>query len=231
MSRFGDMFERWEEMTGAGSNRKKGNCAGARESDPEGNGAGRRGADRTDNFGDILERWDRMQGGEGSGKKRDAAPADSRAQQREQKAADARRRSLREDIPDAKKTHSVLEEWLLSHGVQDKDSEASSSPSPRPWYALPIDAQIDLHGYTRDEAWERLEVFVGYCVRRQYKKILIIHGKGRHSQEGSVLKEMVRTFIDCHERLGRSGRAGERSGGSGATWVLIKAPPVHNNSH
>ena len=86
-----------------------------------------------------------------------------------------------------------------------------------------LEARIDLHGLKRDEAWERLEAFVTECEMRRLKKILIVHGKGIHSNGSDpVLGEMVRKFIESDKRLGTSGHPDASGGGKGATWVILK---------
>jgi DNA-nicking Smr family endonuclease len=55
-----------------------------------------------------------------------------------------------------------------------------------------------------------------------FDKLLIIHGKGNHSEGESVLKRTVREFIERCSFAGTSGHGDAASGGNGATWVLLK---------
>lgn len=88
---------------------------------------------------------------------------------------------------------------------------------------LAPEATIDLHQLTREEAWDKLKIFVDSCYIRKLKKILIIHGKGNHSHgTDPVLGQLVRLFIEQDKRLGTSGHPDRNHGGSGATWVIIK---------
>ena len=121
--------------------------------------------------------------------------------------------------------------WLRRYGVMDKDAlakeveERERNQNREYLKKMPAGARIDLHGLTRDEAWERLDAFIGDCSRRGIQKVLIVHGKGHHSKERadvSVLSSMVRTFIELDRRLGASGHPDKRLGGDGATWVIIK---------
>jgi DNA-nicking Smr family endonuclease len=121
--------------------------------------------------------------------------------------------------------------WLRRYGVVDKDSlaqevaEREKSQNREYLKKLPYGAKIDLHGLTRDEAWERLDAFIGDCSRRGIQKVLIIHGKGHHAKEKtdiSILSAMVRTFVELDRRLGASGHPDKKLGGNGATWVIIK---------
>lgn len=122
-----------------------------------------------------------------------------------------------------------MEIWLEKYGTVDKDAASSSyrhstQLKSREYIKnLKIDATIDLHGLTRDEAWKYLNGFVNDCVRKNFKKILIVHGKGIHSGKNEpVIASMVKTFIEQNSHLGASGHADKTMGGSGATWVLIK---------
>jgi DNA-nicking Smr family endonuclease len=118
--------------------------------------------------------------------------------------------------------------WLRRYGVTDKDAAAEAYEQTQMQNdreqirSMPPEAHIDLHGLTRDEAWTRLELFIAECCRKKLRKVLIIHGKGNHSAETSVLDSMVRTFIEKDTRLGASGHPDRRNGGKGATWVSIK---------
>lgn len=121
-----------------------------------------------------------------------------------------------------------MTEWLRRYGVVDKDAvkeearrqEAMEDRSVL--LALPYEATIDLHGLTSEEAYNRLDSFVAECRKRGLRKILIIHGKGNHSETGPVLSGLVRSFIERDWRLGESGHPDKYDGGKGATWVIIR---------
>ncbi|MCL1814358.1 MAG: Smr/MutS family protein [Treponema sp.] len=85
---------------------------------------------------------------------------------------------------------------------------------------------IDLHGLTRDEAWDALTVFFNDSKNNALEKILVIHGKGNHeTQENGILKKMVRDFIERCPFAGESGYSNGSSGGTGSTWVFLKKSP------
>ncbi|MFI3258155.1 MAG: Smr/MutS family protein [Spirochaetales bacterium] len=121
-----------------------------------------------------------------------------------------------------------IDAWLNEHGVIDKDSIAKKYESSRTAHSpvsakkLPIDAKIDLHNFTQEEAWQQLRVFIGTCKQQGCKKVLIVHGKGTHSKDKPVLANLVHRFIEQDSRLGTSGYPGASQGGTGATWVIIK---------
>lgn len=131
---------------------------------------------------------------------------------------------------DSKKKINPMELWLRRYGTVDKDkvieqyAESKKMQSHEYVKNIPIDAYLDLHGLTRDEAWARIDLFVQDCTRRGFCKIMLIHGKGNHSSSSDpVLGELVRLYIEKNKNLGTSGHPPRSQGGSGATWVLIKS--------
>lgn len=195
-------------------------------------------------FGDILNQWDELCAQEERTRKgrdnkpRQRLPNAPRVEKSEEKdrgmqAVQNTRsgKSSSTQAEDALSQVNPMELWLRRHGVVDKDAlaqeaeERERNQSREYLKKLPIGARIDLHGLTRDEAWERLDSFVADCSRRGIQKVLIVHGKGHHSKERSdvsILSAVVRTFIELDRRLGASGHPDKRLGGSGATWVIIK---------
>lgn len=161
-------------------------------------------------FGDILDQWDREQ----------AKPAAKRARGIADTAGRENRHgeTLRID---------PLSAWLRINGVVDKDAdteEDSVGPAERRRrrIAKKPDASLDLHGLTRDEAWAAMEAFFRAGCQQDFDKLLIIHGKGNHSNGEAILKQTVRDFIECCPYAGESGRGNAAEGGNGATWVLLK---------
>ncbi|MDR1390736.1 MAG: Smr/MutS family protein [Treponema sp.] len=116
----------------------------------------------------------------------------------------------------------ILNQWDRSGGVYHKEEvpAESSAEKRRRLLKKKCDATIDLHGLTRDEAWEALEDFFAVSRSRELEKVLVIHGKG--SQGTPVLKKTVQDFIARCPAAGESGHSNPREGGSGATWVLLK---------
>lgn len=82
---------------------------------------------------------------------------------------------------------------------------------------------LDLHGWSGLEALKELESFLKMSKRRGLKKVLIIHGKGIHSPGGeSVLRPLVKQYLEKSSLVRDFGRATGQSGGSGATWILLR---------
>ena len=180
-------------------------------------------------FGDILEQWDRQQTVRANynHKGKDSTSLVHPKVNKEKRAnAQAKAQANAQANAQAK---AQMEDWLDRFGTIDKDElswqRELQSKLERPSFlkALKPQAQVDLHNMTQDEAWRRLDAFVATSCAQGLKKVLIIHGKGNHTQDGEpVLGEMVRHFIECDTRLGESGHPGRAGGGSGATWVIIK---------
>lgn len=170
-------------------------------------------------FGDILADWDK-QTAKPYGKKK--LKKDDRAETAPEKTVlPARKKELPQAHP--------MDVWLRQNGVHDKDTDSEAererlSPSERrrQLHLMKSEAVIDLHGLTRDDAWIRLESFFADCVRRGLHKVLIIHGKGNHSGNGSVLLDLVKLYIEQNRHAGESGFSQKEDGGSGSTWVLLK---------
>jgi DNA-nicking Smr family endonuclease len=124
--------------------------------------------------------------------------------------------------------NSILNKWLDKNGVSDKDAETGetkTSPADRRRRLLrkEADATLDLHSLTQSEAWQALEEFFQAGKQQGFEKLLIIHGKGNHSENDTVLKDLTRKYIEDCPFAGESGHSPAAAGGSGATWVLLKA--------
>ena len=128
----------------------------------------------------------------------------------------------------------ILDQWHKRSGqVYDKDKELllhateSAASRRRRLIRKSPEATIDLHGMTRDQAWDALWDFFNTAKCQSLEKVLVIHGKGiqtAESGQGSegVLKKLVRDFIERCPFAGENGYSSASSGGSGSTWVLLK---------
>ena len=87
---------------------------------------------------------------------------------------------------------------------------------------LPPEAEIDLHGKTTEESEHLLYSFLKGSSKRGLRKVLIIHGKGKHSKSGPVLGMWVKHYLESSSICGETGHPDKRDGGSGATWVILK---------
>ncbi len=120
-------------------------------------------------------------------------------------------------------------DWLEAYPpgadvVAEKDSEDISpvSEGRSIWLRRDYQDVLDLHGLTGREATEEMARFIPSMRRRGLRKGLIIHGKGLHSPEGSILIPLVRNYLEMSSEVGDFGRAARKDGGSGATWFLLR---------
>ena len=90
-------------------------------------------------------------------------------------------------------------------------------PAPRPKKDKAIDATLDLHGLTREAAWQRLKIFIDRCLFLGHRRIRVIHGKG-----SGVLREYVRRFLAENSSVTMILDANTRLGGDGAVIVHLK---------
>lgn len=88
-----------------------------------------------------------------------------------------------------------------------------------------IQAELDLHGLTREEAREELAHFLAACLIQGYRCVRIIHGKGLSSPGGeSVLKALSRYWLARRDAILAFCQAKPHDGGEGALLALLKAP-------
>ena len=166
------------------------------------------------NFEDILNQWE-MQTQRPYGKKK---------MQNEAKNPTAVAYAVENT-----QTLNPMDYWLRRYGVYDKDAHDAENTAPfdnpaekRRLRTMRPQAQIDLHGMTLEEAYGALVTFFEDYVQRKYQKILIIHGKGNHSQNGPILARFVQKFLETNAYAGETGHPKGRDGGTGSTWVILK---------
>ncbi len=86
-----------------------------------------------------------------------------------------------------------------------------------------MQAYLDLHGFTRDEARSELVTFLDACRARGYRCVRIIHGKGIGSKNRMpILKTRMGGWLVQREDVLAFCQAKPEDGGSGATLVLLK---------
>ena len=94
---------------------------------------------------------------------------------------------------------------------------------------------IDLHGYTLEEANNAIEKFIHKSFREKINKLIVVTGKGLHSQNEkdpyvskdlSILKYSVPEFIKSKKSLmkiiNEMKDANIEDGGSGAFYIYLK---------
>ena len=87
-----------------------------------------------------------------------------------------------------------------------------------------IRAQLDLHGFTRDEARRELVTFLDTSNKRGFRCVRVIHGKGLGSKSHEpVLKVRIGSWLSQRDDVLAFCQARPEDGGSGAVLVLLKA--------
>ena len=132
---------------------------------------------------------------------------------------------------------SAREEFLAALGEMDAhfqdefdDGEARiDHPEPsrmrkvRRGQLLP-EAQLDLHGLGRETACEKVGYFLDNALYHGQRTVLIITGRGNHSEDRPVLRTSVEEYLgqEGGDRVAEWGRAPQRLGGEGALVVFLK---------
>jgi DNA-nicking Smr family endonuclease len=87
-----------------------------------------------------------------------------------------------------------------------------------------LEATLDLHGCTVDVALVQLRQFLVESKRLGRRRVLVVHGKGLHSEHGAPLRDAV-----LGELLGAASglvhalaSAAPADGGEGATYVMLR---------
>lgn len=188
-------------------------------------------------FDKILRQWEESQkqgakkihSQQGPGKKANAPGAAGKSTE-DGRAESAYGRKPAPIARPAASTADYLNHWMTIHGVSDKDEagdvegddrrnrieEAERLRRMRP------QAVLDLHGKTASEAEALVTDFLLTSGRSGLEKVLIIHGKGLHSEGEPVMTEIVRRALETNSLAGSFGPADRNQGGRGATWVRIR---------
>ena len=86
-----------------------------------------------------------------------------------------------------------------------------------------LDAEIDLHGFTSNEAKRRLLHFLHDCIGTACRCVRIVHGKGYGSADNHpVLKNNLNLWLRQHKDVQAFCSAAPKDGGTGAVFVLLR---------
>ena len=95
--------------------------------------------------------------------------------------------------------------------------------------------RFDLHGFTLNSANQKVLEIINFCLKKRYKEILLITGKGLHSmtdddtyvsKDLSKLKYSVPDFInnnDINNYVLSISEATTKDGGAGAILIKLKS--------
>ena len=86
----------------------------------------------------------------------------------------------------------------------------------------PVEAAIDLHRMSFEQARTELAGFVKDCIREEVRTALINHGKGIQRNPPALLKSSVNHWLRQLEQVLAFHSAQPQHGGSGATYVLFR---------
>ena len=113
--------------------------------------------------------------------------------------------------------------------VVDKDDIKKAS------HSINFRFKFDLHGFTLNDANDKVKEIILTCVKKNYKEILLITGKGIHSNSDqdiyasknfSKLKYSVPEFIKSNPNISKYiisiASANQSDGGEGALILKIK---------
>lgn len=122
----------------------------------------------------------------------------------------------------------------IPQGPRDSSQHQSIEPSLKKRLIrgrLPIDATLDLHGLTQNQAHQALERFINARVARGDRTVLIITGKGIKSnragtiEQRGVLRTMLPVWLSAPHMAGLVAGlepAARGHGGDGAYYVRLK---------
>ncbi|MES2783900.1 MAG: Smr/MutS family protein [Pseudomonadota bacterium] len=89
-----------------------------------------------------------------------------------------------------------------------------------------MQGEIDLHGMRREEARETLSAFIREAVKRGWRCVRVVHGKGLGSPgKTPVLKGRVQSWLMQKNEVLAFVQARGDEGGAGALVVLLKPTP------
>ena len=113
--------------------------------------------------------------------------------------------------------------------IYDKDKDIINNINKRERY------KFDLHGFTLDDANNKVKEVIEHCVKNKFKELLLITGKGIHStsdedtyvsKEFGKLKYSVPEFIKTNSELNKLivsiNDADKKDGGAGAIIIKLK---------
>lgn len=134
--------------------------------------------------------------------------------------------------PSASPANAPAPPSLRAFSAYDPDATAYLQPGCGPdvlrglrrgkW---PIQATLDLHGSTLEQAMERLDRFLGSCQAHAIRCVRIVHGKGMGSRNRTpILKTAVRQHLCRLSSVQAWTQCAERDGGAGAVTALLRRP-------
>jgi DNA-nicking Smr family endonuclease len=89
--------------------------------------------------------------------------------------------------------------------------------------AYEIEAMLDLHGLTIEQARGEVFRFIRDCIRHDVRSALISHGKGRNNKDGlPLLKSFLARWLPMFSEIMAFHSAQKWHGGTGAVYLLLR---------
>lgn len=89
--------------------------------------------------------------------------------------------------------------------------------------AYEIEAMLDLHGLTVEQARHEVYQFIADCIRYDVRSALISHGKGRRNKDQvPLLKSFLARWLPMFPEVMAYHSAQKWHGGAGAVYVLLR---------
>lgn len=89
----------------------------------------------------------------------------------------------------------------------------------------PIQARLDLHRRTLEQAREEIIRFFKQCIRMDIRCVVIIHGKGERSNPPALMKSYVSHWMTQIKDVQSAHTAQRQHGGTGALYVMLRKSP------
>lgn len=87
----------------------------------------------------------------------------------------------------------------------------------------PLEARLDLHRMTVEQARKEVFQFIGDCVRYGLRSVIILHGKGERNPDGVAhLKSHLAKWLPELPNVLAYHSAQKRHGGAGAVYVMVR---------
>ena len=86
----------------------------------------------------------------------------------------------------------------------------------------PIQARLDLHKKTLQQARDEIVAFLRQCLRMDIRTVMIVHGKGARSNPPALMKSYVASWLPQIKEVQCVHSALQFHGGTGAVYVLLR---------
>jgi DNA-nicking Smr family endonuclease len=145
----------------------------------------------------------------------DVTPLSGESRETPPEAKPAPRPSTAHEPPRTRPPRSAAD----GSGVQARTRQRLRRGQLRP------EATLDLHGLSRHEAHAIVDAFLERAHQAGRRCVLVIHGIGRGSVAGGVLRQALPGWLAAHPEVLDSAPAQPADGGAGACYVLLRRPP------